>query len=79
MPIILLHLFLTHRYPGINYNNRIKHSLSSFLINNDISTGKSSNDNQALLIQRHFLMATIGKEVSGFRGTPISKLLLLFA
>lgn len=70
--------FLTHRYPGPNYNTRITNSLSSLLTHNQISSGKSSNENLASLIQSRFLMATVGNEASGFQGTPISKFWLVF-
>ena len=55
-----------YSYPDPNYSTRINYysSSSPTVRFNNIATGNTANDNQALLMERRFLMAAVGNEAT---------------
>ncbi len=58
-------------YPNPNYNTRTNYysSSSATVRFNGIATGNTANDNQALLLERRFLMAAVGNEATACPST----------
>ena len=58
-------------YPNTNYSTRINYysSSSTTVRFNGIATGNTATDNQALLLERRFLMAAVGNEATACPST----------
>lgn len=64
------------RYNDPNYATRINYysSSSANVRVNGIATGNANNDNQALIMEKRFLMAAVGNEATACPSTtPVSK------
>ena len=69
--IITIGIALICRYPDPNYGTRINYysSSSPTVRFNSIATGNTANDNQALIMERRFLMAAVGNEATACPST----------